>query len=153
MEKLNCKNCFFFLTQLFKCSGGHPHNWNHISDITLKSIEDFTHDLSQSSLTNNNVTKLNAAAVLPDTSAQHKKTDSDPSKATKPSLFQLIWTKVTQNRVFAPFPDASSRSVFAQSQVVIWASEGKVQSLLACFGFAYEALTKLFPLCFQVCLI
>ena len=125
--------------------GGHPHNWNHLSETTLKTIEDFAKDLTQSSLNNNNSISKSG---IPETSTEHKKTDSDDKHKAKPSLLQVLWTKMTTNKpLFAPFLDAGSRLVFAQSQVVIWATEGLSHIIaMSVFEDRYGVVQKKLPL-------
>merc|ERR1719273_2923959 len=164
---------FYTLSQ----PGGHPHNWNDLSNACLTKIECF-------------VKKLNDSVAVPGQAKESKTDKSNPVSApAPPSLYSSIQSpkgprplvapalskekacndnnnkiqsekkkqtnaldgvkarfdeflsksplasypvkflkavrdKFSNNALFSSAPDAGTRSVFAQSQIIIWAVEG-----------------------------
>ena len=119
--------------------GGHPRNWNRICDACLKVVNEFIAALNATSQSKVSSTLPSATADDLRTRHPHLRLRSQqqslsapvvipaPKAASKsyvPKPLALLWQKVNKNSLFAPFPDAASRAVFAKSQIVIWALEG-----------------------------
>ena len=73
--------------------------------------------------------RSNALSATAGSTSQEGKIASSSKDAPvkSPNPLSLLWLRMSKNSLFASYPEAATRSVFARSQVVIWAVEGLAQ--------------------------
>ena len=164
---------FYTLSQ----PGGHPHNWNDLSNACLTKIECFVKKLNDSVAVpvakESKTEKSNTASAPPTLYSKYSSAQSPKSPrplvaplskekasennnkiqteknssgnaldgvkarfdeflsksplASYPVKFlKAVRDKFSNNALFSSAPDAGTRSVFAESQIIIWAVEGKL---------------------------
>jgi len=137
---------FFVLSQ----PGGHPHNWNNLNRACLGKIQKFITKLNESAPVlqtkdqpqpQNQPTTLYSVGLRPLASAsKDNEANNNQKTAKKPKIEEVLMKSVlnaypvkilkaikekfSNNALFNSAPDAGTRSVFDECQVIIWAVEG-----------------------------
>jgi len=157
-ESKSKRSEFFTLSQ----PGGHPHNWNSLSNACLTKIENFVKKLNDSvAPPAPPAAKTNDPTPIPHSTLQSPKSPRPlvPPPATSDKIsdnnnkiqtvktigakerieeilsksalasypvkvLKAVRDRFSNNALFSATPDAGTRSVFAESQIIIWAVEG-----------------------------